>query len=62
MLNETHPNLPHDRRQRTTGIGAPEVGFLVGFVAAVTGISLLSIAAALIVAGALVMAASWRFA
>lgn len=58
IFRETEPNLPPARR--SSGIGAPEVGFALGFVAAVAGIAIVSIAAALIVAGALVMAATWR--
>ncbi len=60
IFRETEANLPADRR--FAGIGAPEVGFALGFVAAVAGIALVSIAAALIVAGALAMLVTWRAA
>jgi hypothetical protein len=61
MLNELNPNAASpEHRRRLPGIGAPEVTFALGFIAAVAGIALVSIAAALIVAGALVMAVTWR--
>ncbi len=62
IFRETEPNLPATRVRPFAGIGAPEVGFVLGFVAAVAGIALVSIAAALIVAGALVMLVTWRAA
>lgn len=57
IFRETEPNLP---ATRVRSIGAPEVAFALGFVAAIAGIALVSIAAALIVAGVLAMVAAWR--
>lgn len=58
IFRETEPNLPAEH----AGIGVPEVGFALGFVAAVAGVALVSIPMALFVAGAVVMAATWRAA
>lgn len=60
MLNETYPNQPPERRRRMPGIGVPEVVFAAGFVAAFVGLALVSVAIALVVAGALAMLAAWR--
>jgi len=60
MLNETYPNLPPERRSRLPGVGKPEVVFCVGFAAVVAGLALVSVALALVVAGALAMAVAWR--
>lgn len=59
MLNETYPNALPERRR---SVGVPEVAFGLGFVAAVAGLALVSIALALVVAGALAMAIAWRSA
>lgn len=60
MLNETYPNALPERPRRSVGV--PEVAFGLGFVAAVAGLALVSIALALVVAGALAMAIAWRSA
>lgn len=60
MLNETHPNLPPEPRRRA--IGVPEVVFAAGFVSAVAGLALVSVALALVAAGVLAMVATWRAA
>ncbi len=55
-------NLPPERPRILREIGPAEVAFGAGFLLAVVGIALVSVAAALIVAGALLMIASWRAA
>ncbi len=60
MLNETHPNARPERPRRFPGVGVPEVAFATGFVAAVAGLALFSVAVALFAAGAFVMFAAWR--
>jgi hypothetical protein len=62
MLNELHPNAPPEHCRRLPGIGVPEVAFGLGFVCAVAGIALVSIALALVVAGTLAMVIAWRSA
>ena len=53
-------NLPPDRPRILREIGPAEVGFGAGFALAIAGIALFSIAAALVVAGALLMLVTWR--
>lgn len=60
MLNETYPNSPPEPRRRA--VGAPEAAFGLGFLAAVAGLALVSIALALVVAGTLAMVIAWRVA
>lgn len=62
MLNELNPNETPERRGHFPGIGVPEVAFAAGFVAAVAGLALVSVALALIAAGTLAMVIGWRLA
>lgn len=55
-------NLPPERPRILREIGPAEVAFGVGFLLVVVGIALVSVAAALIVAGALLMLVTWRAA
>lgn len=62
MLNEVNPNLPPERQSRVSGIGLPEVGFAAGFALAVAGLAIVAVPAALLAAGVVLMAVSWRAA
>ena len=53
-------NVEPPPERRDDGIGLPEITFAAGFLAAFVGIALVSVAAALVAAGALLAYLAWR--
>ena len=54
-------NVEPPPERRDDGIGLPEITFAAGFLAAFVGVALVSVAAALVAAGALLAYLAWRF-
>jgi hypothetical protein len=61
IFRETEPNMPHSK-WRLTGIGLPEIAFVLGAAAATVGVALVFVPAALLAVGVLLMFVAWRAA